>query len=184
MLYYITSNKAKVRIAEKFLIPLGVTLTGRYLDLTEIQSEDIEQIAKEKAKQAFSIIKEPLLVNDAGWYITALDGFPGPFMKYINQWLKSKDLLAIMSNHSNKEVIFREVICYVDEKHHKTFTGETKGLILDRDTVPTEIPSMSLISLSPTGKSIAECWQEGIASTDNSKIWEDFAEWYASMVGS
>jgi non-canonical purine NTP pyrophosphatase (RdgB/HAM1 family) len=181
MLNYITSNKAKIRVAEKFLSPLGVTLQGKHLDLTEIQSEDIEQIAVGKARQAFSIVNEPLFVNDAGWYITSLGGFPGPFMKYVNQWLTSRDLLAMMSGHSNKEVIFREVVCYVDKDHIKTFVGETKGLMLEQDTAPAELPSRSLISLSSTGKSIAECWQEGVASTDNSVIWKDFSEWYATI---
>lgn len=181
MLYYITSNKAKIRVAEKFLSPLGIKLEGKHLDLAEMQSENIEQIAIEKAKQAFSVVNEPLFVNDAGWYITALGGFPGPFMKYINQWLSSEDLLAMMSGHTNKEVIFREIVCYIDKDHIKTFVGETKGLILERDTVPTEPPSRSLISLSPTGKSIAECWQAGVASTDNGKIWEDFAEWRVAI---
>jgi XTP/dITP diphosphohydrolase len=181
MLHYITSNNAKIRVAEKFLNPLGVALKGTHLDLTEIQSEDIEQIAIGKARQAFSVVNEPLFVNDAGWYITSLGGFPGPFMKYVNQWLSSRDLLAMMSNHSNKEVIFKEVLCYVDKDRTKTFVGETKGLILEQDTAPTELPSRSLISLSSTGKSIAECWQEGISSTDNSKIWEDFSRWYAAI---
>lgn len=181
MLYYITSNKAKIRVAKKFLDPLGVTLEGKHLDLDEMQSEDIEKIAIGKARQAFSVVEEPLFVNDAGWYITALGGFPGTFMKYINQWLSSEDILAMMSGHTNKEVIFKEVVCYVDKNYVKTFVGETKGLILEHDTAPTELPSRSLISLSITGKSIAECWQEGITSTDNGKIWEDFADWHATI---
>jgi XTP/dITP diphosphohydrolase len=182
MLYYITSNKQKIHIAKKYLAPFDVVLEGKYLDLTEMQSDDITQIATEKAKQAFSVIKQPLFVNDAGWYITALNGFPGPYMKYINDWLTADDILDIMAKHDNKEVIFREVVCYIDEHQVKPFVGEVRGNVLTRNTAPAEIPSRSIFSLSSTNKSIAECWQEGIPSVNNSKIWKDFARWYVSSM--
>lgn len=180
MLYYITSNKEKIRLAEKFLHPHNISLEGKHLDLIEMQSDDIAQIAIEKAKQAFAAIKSPLFVNDAGWYITALKGFPGPYMKYMNEWLTAEDILDIMAKHDNKEVIFREVVCYIDAHQVKSFVGEVKGRVLTANTAPTEIPSRSIFSLSSTNKSIAECWQEGIPSVSNSKIWADFAGWYTS----
>ena len=180
MLYYITSNKQKIRIAKKYLSPLNVSLEGKHLDLVEVQSDDIAHIAKEKAKQAFDAIKKPLFVNDAGWYITALKGFPGPYMKHVNERLTSQDILDIMAKYDNREVIFREVVCYIDEHRLQSFVGEVRGEVLTRDTAPSEIPSRSIFSLSSTNKSIAECWQEGIPSVNNSKIWEDFASWYTS----
>ena len=152
---------------------------GKPLDLIEMQSDDIGEIALAKAKQAFSIIKRPLFVNDAGWYITALRGFPGPFMKYMNQWLSAEDILALMVNHENREVIFKEVICYIDENHVKTFANEVKGHVLTRNTAPTEVFSRSIFSLSATRKSIAECWESGIPSVDDYGIWESFASWYS-----
>lgn len=177
MLHYITSNQQKIRIAQKYLSPLDVLIEGKHLDLTEVQSDDIIHIAVEKAKQAYAIIKEPLFVNDAGWYITALNGFPGPYMKYMNDWLKAEDILDMMRKHTDREVIFREVVCYVDKNGVQPFVGEVKGTVLAKDTTPGEIPSRSIFSLSATNKSIAECWQEGIPSVKNSQIWDDFAQW-------
>ena len=181
MLYYITSNQQKIRVAQKYLQPLNVTIEGKHLDLIEVQSDDIAHIAAEKAKQAYEIIKKPLFVNDAGWYITALNGFPGPYMKYMNDWLKAEDILDMMQRHTNREVIFKEVVCYIDEHGVQPFVGEAKGVVLTADTVPSEIPSRSIFSLSHTNKSIAECWQEGIASVNSSPIWNDFAEWLSRV---
>ncbi len=177
MLYYITSNQQKIRIAQKYLDPLNVPIEGKHLDLIEVQSDDIAHIAAEKAKQAYAVIKQPLFVNDAGWYITALNGFPGPYMKYMNDWLKAEDILDMMRKHDDREVIFREVVCYADEHGVQPFIGEVKGTVLTTNTAPGEIPSRSIFSLSTTNKSIAECWQEGIASVNNSQIWDDFAQW-------
>lgn len=151
-----------------------------HLDLIEVQSDNIAHIASEKAKQAYEIIKKPLFVNDAGWYITALSGFPGPYMKYMNDWLKAKDILDMMRRHTNREVIFREVVCYIDEHGVRPFAGEAKGVVLANDTAPDEIPSRSIFSLSSTNKSIAECSQEGVASVNGGQIWDDFAEWLSS----
>jgi inosine/xanthosine triphosphate pyrophosphatase family protein len=103
-------------------------------------------------------------------------------MKYINDWLTADDILDIMAKHDNKEVIFREVVCYIDEHQVKPFVGEVRGNVLTRNTAPAEIPSRSIFSLSSTNKSIAECWQEGIPSVNNSKIWKDFARWYVSSM--
>lgn len=180
MLYYITSNQQKIRIAQKYLQPLNVAIEGKHLDLVEVQSDDIAHIASEKARQAYEVIKKPLFVNDAGWYITALNGFPGPYMKYMNDWLEARDIIDMMRRHTNREVIFREVVCYVDEHGTQSFVGEVKGVVLADDTAPSEIPSRSIFSLSTTNKSIAECWQEGVASVNNSQIWDDFAEWLGS----
>jgi XTP/dITP diphosphohydrolase len=177
MLYYITSNPQKIGIAQKYLSPLNVTIEGKHLDLIEVQSDDIAHIATEKAKQAYAAVNKPLFVNDAGWYITALNGFPGPYMKYMNDWLKADDILDMMRKHTDREVIFREVVCYVDKNGVQQFVGEVKGTVLTMDTAPAEIPSRSIFSLSATNKSIAECWQEGIPSVNNSQIWDDFAEW-------
>lgn len=180
MLYYITSNQQKIRIAQKYLDPLNVSIEGKHLDLIEVQSDNIAHIASEKAKQAYAAVKAPLFVNDAGWYITALSGFPGPYMKYMNDWLKADDILDMMHKHTDREVIFREVVCYIDEHGVQSFVGEVKGTVLTTDTAPGEIPSRSIFSLSATNKSIAECWQEGIASVNNSQIWDDFAQWLNS----
>lgn len=180
-MYYITSNESKLRLAERYLTPYGISVEGASPALTEIQSDNIEEVAADKARQAFAVLQKPLFVNDVGWHIPALGGFPGPYMKYINQWLTAEDLIKLMEQHENREVIFREVICYIDKNHQKTFTGEVKGTVLHVNTAPDEIPSRSVFSLSETGKSIAECWKQGMPSIENYRIWEELAAWYMNQ---
>jgi len=178
MLHYVTSNKSKIEVAQKYLHPHGVIVSGSQLEFDEIQSSSIEIIARHKAAEAFRKLNKPLLVNDAGWYIPALNGFPGPYMKLANEWLTSNDFLNLMSGHSDRRIIFREVLYYVDSAISKPFISELEGTILDTDTSPDDLPSYSLISLSETGKSIADCRKTGVPSTENYRLWTDFAEWY------
>lgn len=85
MLYFISSNPNKIDRAKFFLNPLGLNFQPKEIEIEEIQSYSIEKIAIDKARKAYATIKNPLFVNDHGWGITALNGFPGAYMKYMNQ---------------------------------------------------------------------------------------------------
>jgi non-canonical purine NTP pyrophosphatase (RdgB/HAM1 family) len=176
-LFYVTSNKEKVAVAKKHLEPYGIEIVQKTHDFTEIQSESIEEIAKHKARQAFDYFKHPLLINDAGWYITTLNGFPGPYMKYINTWFTSQNLLDLMRDITDRRVLYREVFCFIDSNGKKIFTQELSGNVLKKPE-GKGILSWQMISLSPTGKSIARCWEEGIPSSTHSMVWKDIAKWY------
>ena len=76
-LYYITGNISKFETARGFFGPLGVEIVQKKLDIIEIQSDSTEEIAVDKANKAFSKLKHALIINDSGWYISALNGFPG-----------------------------------------------------------------------------------------------------------
>lgn len=177
MLYYITSNSDKVRVAKKYLEPLGIQIKGKHLDLIEIQSESIEEIATHKAKQAFNKLQHPLFVMDAGWYIPSLNGFPGPYMKYINHWFTPEDFLSLMKNKQDRTIIYKEVFYYIDEHRQKQFVGEKKGKVL-KQSQGEGILSWKMISLRSDEKSIAKAWEEHAPPVDRYPLWEEFAQWY------
>jgi non-canonical purine NTP pyrophosphatase (RdgB/HAM1 family) len=176
-LHYITSNQGKIRVANKYLHPLGIEIVQKTLDLVEIQSDNIEEITKHKAEQAFAELKHPLLVNDAGWNFVALNGFPGAYMRYVNAWLDPDDFMNLMRDKTDKTVIFTEYFCYIDEKQSKLFTQEIRGRFLDKPDGDGPA-SWSLISLRDDGKSITKSWEEGIDPATNYAVWHEFAEWY------
>ena len=89
---YVTSNKGKIQVAQKYLGQLGITVEGYHLDMEEIQSHSGEDIITRKAEQAFKAINKALIVSDHFWNIEALKGFPCAYMKYMNEWLKPQDL--------------------------------------------------------------------------------------------
>ena len=69
-------------------------------------------------------------MNDSGWFITALNGFPGSYLRYMNKWFTSDEYLKILEGKKTREVILKEVLCYIDSKQIKTFSGEVRGQIL------------------------------------------------------
>jgi len=127
---FITGNKDKFEIAEKIFSDYGVTLSQHKIETPEIQTLDIEEVAKYSVIYAAEKLQKPVIVTDVGHYITALGGFPGPFIKFINQTLSSEDLLNLMNGKDNREVILRECLAYCEpSKEPITFVSEIHASI-------------------------------------------------------
>ncbi|OGC48158.1 hypothetical protein A3A69_01175 [candidate division WWE3 bacterium RIFCSPLOWO2_01_FULL_37_15] len=181
MICYVTGNQYKFKSACRRLLPFKIKLKQKQLaEIVEIQSDDIEKISLSKAQQAFQLLKCPLLVCDSAWYITSLNGYPGAYMSYMNKWFNPEDFLNLMKGKSNREVILEEVVTYIDKNGYKTFRHRKPGTIL-YSSKGNGIPSNTIISLSSTGKSIAECDFENIKASEGNGLWEDFGKWYSKQ---
>jgi len=127
---YVTGSKLKFGIAQKALEGFGIKLVQQKLDTPEIQSDDVGEIASYSAKWASEKLNKSVIVTDAGYYIEALKGFPGPFIKYINQWLTSADILKLMSGQENRNVEVKVCLVYCEPgKEPVTFFAVSKGTI-------------------------------------------------------
>lgn len=176
MLKFITSSQNKIDVARKFLSPLEVKFESIAMDLPEIQSHSIEDIAKYKATYAFQTLQEPLFVNDHGWFITALNGFPGAYMKFINEWFTPQDCLNLMRDKENREVTFTTVICYRDSETTKVFESNHKGIIL-HESRGKGLPWTTVITITEDNQTIAEKLEKGPSALSEDPIWQDFATW-------
>jgi non-canonical purine NTP pyrophosphatase (RdgB/HAM1 family) len=176
MLYYVTSNKEKIITAKKHLDPHNISFTSRTLPLIEIQSDSIEEITVDKAKQAFEILKQSLLVNDHGWDIPGLNGFPGPYMKYMNEWLSSQDFLNLTKDLKDRTIILHEVACFKDDKITKIFKTDFHGTLI-KEIRGRADPAMSIVTFDNV-KTVAEYMEGKISPFKENAVWEEFAEWY------
>ena len=113
-LIFVTGNHYKFQIAEVALENIGVKLIQKKLETPEIQSESVEEVALFSADWAANILNKPVIVSDGGFYIEALNGFPGPFIKYINKWLSPEDLLKMMSGKKNRRATWIGCIAYCE----------------------------------------------------------------------
>lgn len=181
MLYFITSNKRKLDHARPFLKKHNIEIIEENLPITEIQSDSIEEITKNKAEQAFAILKKPLLITDHGWFILGLNGFPGPYMKYMNEWLTPQNFLDLTKNLTDRRILLQQVVCYKDQNSTKLFIQEDEGILLKEIRGNSyDSPAMTIVSYRK-GYSNAEAREKGIQVFDTSKLWKEFAEWYESL---
>lgn len=177
MIYYVTGNKHKFNSAQEMLKPFGINIEQKIVDIPEIQSDSIEEIAIEKAKKAYEQIKQPLFVNDSGWIIPALNGFPGPYMKYINDWLSPEDFINLMIDKTDRTSILRQVIVYIDENGTKTFENDSIGKILEKPSSVKGRSSDMVVSFA-NNLSVSEEKAKGSFTIQAElQLWKEFSNW-------
>ena len=128
-IYFLTGNKHKFfevkPIAEKY----GVKLVQYLGEKLEIQADDLVKIAKVAALNAYMNVGKPLLVEDAGLFIEALNGFPGPYSSYVFKTIGYTGILKLLENVKNRRAFFRSVAVLVYEPLIITGIGEVEGTI-------------------------------------------------------
>ncbi len=78
-LTFITGNKNK---AEQLSQYLSFPVSHFKLEIDEIQSLDLEEVATKKAKAAYVILGTPVLVEDTALTFEALGKLPGTLVKW------------------------------------------------------------------------------------------------------
>jgi len=112
MLRYVTTNAGKVREAESYLGDGAVTQLD--FDYTEVQSDELGPIAAHGAREAYREAGEPVLVDDAGLFVEALDGFPGPYSSYVEDTLGIERVWRMVREEEIDRAAFRCVLAYCD----------------------------------------------------------------------
>lgn len=134
VIFFATNNFAKYREARKILAPYKIAVGMLRIKTLEIQSENLEEIAKTSVLEAFKNCNLPLIVEDAGLFIEALNGFPGPYSSYVYKTIGNKGLLRVMRGIENRKAVFKAVVAY----HYKNcqspicFDGQVEGKITNR----------------------------------------------------
>ena len=126
-LYFVSSNSNKYKEAKSILDSFGIRLGFFKLTLEEIQSNSLTEIAENKAKDAFSKCKKPIIIEDDGLFIDSLNGFPGPYSSYVFKTIGNKGILKLLSSKRNAK--FVSIITYCDKKTLKTFDAKLDGTI-------------------------------------------------------
>lgn len=124
---FVTGNLNKVAYLQQ---SLDVELEHHHLDLDEIQSADPKVVAEHKARQAYAIIKKPVLIEDTSAGFTALGGLPGPFMKFfVNLEDGLEKLCRIADGIGDRSAYAVGIYAYYDGSDLAIFEGRLNGQI-------------------------------------------------------
>jgi len=104
-------------------------VTFRMMELKEIQSDSLLEVAENKVLQAFRINKKEIFVEDDGLFIEALKDFPGVYSSYVNKTIGNVGILDLLGNKVNRNASFKSIIAFHDGNKIELFTGEIKGKI-------------------------------------------------------
>jgi XTP/dITP diphosphohydrolase len=182
LIFFVTSNFHKFNEARKILAEYNITTAMLRIEVPEIQDDDLENIAKASALSATEKTHLPLIVEDAGLFIDELNGFPGPYSKYVLQTIGMKGILMLLEDNDERRACFRSTVCYCSpEGLLESFCGVAKGRIsrdirgnqgfgFDPIFMPDENPEKTF------GEMLIE---EKNELSHRSRALRKFAEWYS-----
>lgn len=177
-LLFVTGNDVKFRLAQDICSEFGIVMNQTALDIPEMQSEDGEPVARDKALRAYELLKQPLIVTDDTWVIPALNGFPGPYMKSMNTWFTAEDWLRLTKGLEDRTIILRQIAVYQDADQQKVFTCDIVGTMLSEIRGASKHPHNTIISFDNGEHSDAELHALGKSGAHNFQtVWHEVAAW-------
>jgi len=131
-IYFITGNKGKVLEAKKKLLEIDIEVNQKDIGYPEIQADSLEEVAKFGIEHIQKKLNQPFILEDAGLFIDALDGFPGVYSAYVFYRIGCEGILKLLEDveKGNRKATFRSVVGYgkPDEKP-QLYVGESRGTI-------------------------------------------------------
>jgi len=131
-IFFITGNGGKVHEAKTKLHPLGYTIIQKNLGYPEIQTDSLEEVARFGVKHIQKKIDSPFILEDAGLFINALQGFPGVYSSYVYHTIGLDGILSLLKDKKNdyRSAVFRSVFAYAEpDGDPLLFVGECNGII-------------------------------------------------------
>jgi len=134
--FFVTGNVGKFHEARAVLKEFDISTAMLSMETKEIQADDIDAIAKASALEAAMKSKMHIFVEDAGLFIQALNGFPGPYSSYVHKTLGNEGILKVMKNTIKREAYFHSIVAFCDSGKSsslKCFSGRIDGKITAKE---------------------------------------------------
>jgi XTP/dITP diphosphohydrolase len=184
VIFFATNNVNKFNEARRVLAEWDIAVGMLRVKSLEVQSESLEEIAKASAVDAFGRCHLPIIVEDAGLFVDALNGFPGPYAAYVYKTVGNRGLLRLMRDFKDRHACFESVVAYFSPELESPicFAGEVSGEITTREGVGSGGSGFGFDPVfrpSGGGRTFAEMsMAEKNAHSHRGKAFRRFAEWY------
>jgi XTP/dITP diphosphohydrolase len=143
-IHFITSNAGKAKTLQNLFKSkerADIEIVATNLDLIEPQADTVAEVSLFKARQAFAQLKEPVLVEDGGFAIETLNGFPGVYTKYSNKTLGATGIIKLMAGETNRNAKFISTATYIDANGNEHQFHRKGGEVSIAETVsPVDSP--------------------------------------------
>ncbi len=186
---FITSNAGKVAHVRSFIKELSPNLDIEQvtIELPEIQSLDIHEVAVAKAHEAYNTLKRPLLVDDGGIFLHGYNSFPGALAKLVIEGIGIEGVLMLA--RKDPRASFRLCLVYIDGPgSFEVFEGRCDGQVVQqpRGTLVPSLPYRPYFVPEGSTKTLAELEQTGEhAKYEHRRVAvQKFVEWYGKRTAS
>lgn len=133
-IYFITGNKGKFSEVKEKLKTLDVEIIQKDIGYPEVQADSLEEVVRYGIEHIREKFSNPFIIEDAGLFINALEGFPGVYSKYVFFTIGCKGILKLLEDRRKRTAVFRSVYAYSEPKKEPTlFIGECIGTIAAKE---------------------------------------------------
>ncbi|MEM2104199.1 MAG: XTP/dITP diphosphatase [Candidatus Bathyarchaeia archaeon] len=188
VIFFATNNVNKFNEARKVLSRYKIAVGMLRVKTLEIQSESLREIAENSVIHAFKQCNLPVIVEDAGLFTEALNGFPGPYASYVYKTIGNHGLLKLLKGVENRKARFRSAVAFLSEDFEspKCFEGEVEGEITE--TVRTGCSGFGfdpIFKPVKSEKTFAEMTiDEKNRYSHRAHAFRKFARWYKTLKAS
>ncbi len=125
----VTGNRNKLIEAERIL---GCRLECEPLALPEIQSRDLWAVPRAKGEEARRRLRRPVVVEETGLELAAMNGFPGPLVKWMLEAVGARGISRTAHALGDPRATARCALIYLDGETELVASGDTRGeLVLE-----------------------------------------------------
>lgn len=129
-MWLVTENTGKIREARSLLSEYNIEVGQISSPKIEIQSQDLEEIALFAARTIAEKVDRPIIVEDSGLFIGALNGFPGPYSSYVHRTLGLEGILRLLEGVRSRNAYFQSsVVVCLGISVCRTFSARVQGVI-------------------------------------------------------
>lgn len=188
VIFFATNNFNKFNEARRILSRNKLAVGMLRVKAIEIQSDKLSDIAQASVTDAFERCRLPVIVEDAGLFVDALNGYPGPYAAYVYKTIGNEGLLKLLEGTADRKATFRSVVAYCDSQACSPirFEGEVLGKITSEERRGNGRAGFGFDPVfQPDGsaKTFAEMTiEEKNGFSHRAKAVSRFAEWYKKQL--
>jgi XTP/dITP diphosphohydrolase len=177
---FVSTNQNKFLEVQSILSTRSIAVDFSQIHLVEIQSDSLEEIAREKAKTAIAKMGRPVIVEDDGLFIDSLAGFPGQYSSFVFRTIGNDGILKLLARSAERSAYFSSVIAFYNGITLSISDGRVDGRISDRITEggwgydPVFVPDGTDLTFAELKKSKNEY-------SHRKRALEKFAKWYLKL---
>ena len=182
-LVLVTQNQHKLKELTPLFKKYNVEFDTTSLEKHEIRSESIEIMAREAAMVAFETLQKPVVVDDTGFFVDALKGFPGSYAGIVLNFIGFEGILRLMTNNENRASEFQTAVGYYDGQHLESFVGTMSGSVASESAGVGGFGYDPIFVPDGFTKTYAELtFDEKVSISHRTKAFEEFLRWYSSTL--
>lgn len=192
---FATGNKGKVEEMTPQFEEKGIELQQVEVDVPEIDAMSVEEVADQKVRDSFKAAVEQgkvdddemIIVDDTGFFVEALGGFPGAEAAFFARTAGVDNLLPMMEGEENRSAYFKTAIAvYLQGKDQvEVFSGKMEGRVPEKkrgESYPYLPYNSYFIPSHGDGSSLAENQELKNNEMHRMKAVEKFLDWADSSL--